>query len=51
MGTKELRQELCRKYFFYTSEKHWKEECNKLNIPFEENFEFSPRIWEKYGRI
>ncbi len=51
MGTKELRQELCRKYFFYTSEKYWKEECNKLNIPFEENFEFSPRIWEKYGRI
>ena len=51
MEAKDLRRELCRKYFFYVSERHWKEECDKLNIPFEENFEFSPRAWEKYGRI
>lgn len=51
METKKLRQELCRKYFFFSSEKCWKEECSALGVPFEEGFEFSPRIWEKYGRI
>ena len=51
METKTLRQELCRKFFFYYSDKGWQEECRKLGIPFEENFKFSPRIWEKYGRI
>lgn len=49
--TKILRGELCKKYFFYTCQKEWEQECEKMNIQYEDNFEFTPKAWEKRGRI
>ncbi len=51
MELKALRRELCKQFFFFYSEEKWRKECKELGIEFCDSFEFSPRIWDKYGRV